>query len=216
MVLTFFYLSGSPFSWKVWLALEHKALAYELKRLSADAGDLKAPQYLAINPHGKAPAIVVDGFVLYESSAIVEFLEDRFPHQGRPLWPQDAEQRAVGRRIAAEVDAYLYPPLRCCVEELLLRREGVPDKGALTRARDAITQTLALFAGAVGGPFLLGSEPCAADFALYPLTAILGRLDLRHPARRFSDLLPRELIQWRARVEALPYFERTLPPHWKS
>lgn len=69
MSIKFHYLSGSPFSWKVWLALEHKALTYDIQVLKVDAGDLKRPEYLAISPHGKAPAIVVDGFALYESSA---------------------------------------------------------------------------------------------------------------------------------------------------
>jgi hypothetical protein len=48
--LTFYYLSGSPFSWRVWLALEHKAAPYELRLLRADTGDLKSETYLRLNP----------------------------------------------------------------------------------------------------------------------------------------------------------------------
>src|SRR5262249_4157483 len=76
MALTFYYGSGSPFAWRVWLALEHKHIPYTFKRMQFDNGDLHTPEYLAINPRHKVPAIVDDGFALYESAAIVEYLED--------------------------------------------------------------------------------------------------------------------------------------------
>ena len=41
MALTFYYGSGSPFAWKVWLTLEHKQIPYEFRLLSFDRGDLK-------------------------------------------------------------------------------------------------------------------------------------------------------------------------------
>jgi len=52
MAIRFYYLSASPFGWKVWLALERKRIDYEMVLLSADAGDLKPPGFLAINPRG--------------------------------------------------------------------------------------------------------------------------------------------------------------------
>jgi len=45
MSLTFYYLSGSPFSWKVWLTLEHMQIPYAQRILSADAGDLKGAEF---------------------------------------------------------------------------------------------------------------------------------------------------------------------------
>lgn len=216
MAIIFHYLSGSPFSWKIWLALEHKRLSYTLHVLKADAGDMKRPEYLAISPHGKAPAIELDGFALYESSAIIEFLEDRFPDQGQPLWPRELKRRAVARRLTAEVDAYLYPPVRRCVEQLLLRREGSPDDAVVAQAREAIISSLALFDGSLIGPFLMGTQATAADFALYPISAMLIRLDLRHPERGFAALVPEHLMQWRSHVETLPFFRQTLPPHWRA
>ncbi len=216
MSLTFHYLSGSPFSWRVWLALEHKAVPYDLRLLRADAGDLKNEAYLRLNPHAKAPAIVDEGFALYESVAILEYLEDRYPTSGRPIWPADVRRRAMARRIVAEADAYLYPPVLRCVEELLLRKDGAPDELVVQKARESAEQALALFAAHTEGPYLLGPEPCGADFAAYPLTAMLARLDIRHAERKFRDLLQPKLRQWQASVEALPYFDKTFPPHWKK
>ena len=98
--LTFYYASGSPFAWKVWLALEHKAIPYVQRRLSFDAGDLETPAYTAINPRRRVPAIVDDGFALYESAAIVEYLEDKYAGSGTPLWPHETQARALARRVA--------------------------------------------------------------------------------------------------------------------
>ena len=61
MAITFYYGSGSPFAWKVWLLLEHKQLSYELKLMSLQNGDLKKPEYLAINPRGKVPTLIATG-----------------------------------------------------------------------------------------------------------------------------------------------------------
>jgi glutathione S-transferase len=216
MSVKFYYLSGSPFGWRVWLALEHKRIDYEMVLLGADAGDLKQPGFLAVNPRGKVPAITDDGYSLYESTAICEYLEERFADSGSRLWPCDLRDRANGRRIVAEVDSYVYPPLRRLVEELLFRREGIPDEAAISTAHEAVAANLNGFARSAVGDFLLGQEPSLADFALYPMTALLGRLDLRHPQRDFSGLMPENLKAWAKRVEALPYFQKTLPPHWRS
>jgi glutathione S-transferase len=216
MNLEFYYLSGSPFAWKVWLALEHKRIGYNLHVLSVDAGELKTPAYLAINPHGKVPAIVHGDFLLYESAAIVEYLEEAFPEAGPPLWPGDPRLRALGRRLAAESESYLYPPIRKMFEQLVLRREAPPDEAVLAKARANMAAKLDLLAGMVRGEFLLGDQPSAADYAVYPLTALLVRLGSRRPDLALAATIPPGLAEWRARVEALPYLDKTWPPHWRG
>ncbi|MGO9173244.1 MAG: glutathione S-transferase family protein [Rhodomicrobium sp.] len=216
MTITFYYLSGSPFSWKVWLALEHKEIAYDLRLLSADAGDLKKPGFLAINPHGKVPAIADGAFTLYESSAIVEYLEDAYPDRGRPLWPRDVQARAAARRIAAEAEAYIYPPVRSLIVELVMRREGEPDQTAVADAKAALTRKLAFVERSFLWPFAAGAAPSAADFALYPLTALLSRISAKYPGFASGPVIPETIGRWKGRVEALPYFAKTIPPHWTN
>ncbi|BBL77114.1 glutathione S-transferase family protein [Methylomagnum ishizawai] len=216
MSLEFYYLSGSPFAWKVWLALEHKRIPYTLRLMSVDAGDLKTPAYRAINPHGKVPAIVHDGFVLYESSAIVEYLEEAFPQSGPPLWPADPQLRAVGRRLAAEAEGFLYPPIRQVFEQLVLRQDGPPDEAVLAKARAIAGKKMALLAESLRGPFFLGDLPTLADYAVYPLTALLVRLGTRRPDLDLAGAIPPGLADWRTRMEALPYLDATWPPHWRG
>ena len=214
MSLTFYCLSGSPFSWKVWLALEHVRASYDLRVLSADAGEHKAAAYLAINPRGKVPAIVHDGFALWESGPIVEYLAERFP-DGR-LWPKDARARATARRLAAEADGYVYPPVRRLVVEVIMRKDGAPGMAAIAESKAALAAELARIESQMSSAFLCGDAVCAADFALYPLTALLLRVAARAPQLGLAELIGPRVRDWRARVEALSYFVTTIPPHWRT
>src|SRR5205823_8420249 len=91
-MIRFYYGSGSPFSWRVQLILEEKGLPYEPVLLSFAKGEHKSPEHLARSPHGKVPALEDDGVRLYESSAIVEYLEERYPTP--PTLPADPAPRA--------------------------------------------------------------------------------------------------------------------------
>ena len=95
MSLVFYYGSGSPFAWRVWLALEHKGIAYEAKRLSFDKGETKTPEFRAINPRGKVPVIVHDGKPVRESLVILDYLEEVWP--ASPLLPATPHGRAQVR-----------------------------------------------------------------------------------------------------------------------
>jgi len=94
MSITFYYGSGSPFAWRVQLALEHKALPYERKVLSFAAGDTRKPEFVALNPRHEVPTIVDGDFVLTESLAITLYLAKKYAHGALyPVRPQD-EARA--------------------------------------------------------------------------------------------------------------------------
>ncbi len=66
MSARFYYGSGSPYAWQVWLALEHRGIPYHRKTLSFDAGDLKAAEFGALNLRRRVPVLVDDDFVLTE------------------------------------------------------------------------------------------------------------------------------------------------------
>ena len=83
MAITFYCGSGSPFSWKVWLALEHKDLPYALQMLSFSGGDMKTPDYLAVNPRGMVPTLVEAGMTLYDPNPIVD--NPQRAHPAQPL-----------------------------------------------------------------------------------------------------------------------------------
>ena len=103
MSVRFYYGSGSPYAWRVWLALEHKGIPYHRKTLSFDAGDLKTAEFGALNPRRRVPVLVDDDFALAESAAIVEYIEERWP-SGPALFAHDPHQRAIQRRMVREAD----------------------------------------------------------------------------------------------------------------
>ncbi|NOX94822.1 MAG: glutathione S-transferase family protein [Alphaproteobacteria bacterium] len=185
-----YYVSGTPFSWKVWLSLEQEEFRYNHKILRVDAGDLQASRLLAVNPRGKSPAIVHDGFKLYESPAIIEYLEDDFPGSGKPLWPRNKHKRAIGRRMANEAENYLYPQVRRMVDELLLRQDGSLDNNVIAEAKETIKLNLDMFSHNLNGNFLLGDQSSVADFTLYPLTVMILRLSARCPDYGLSSIIP--------------------------
>ncbi|MBL4750151.1 MAG: glutathione S-transferase family protein [Amylibacter sp.] len=216
MAIDFYYLSGSPFSWRVWLSLEHKQIPYRLHTLSPDAGDLKDPAFTVINPHQKAPAITDNGLMLYESAVIVDYLEEKFTMHGPSLWPEDVAERAFARRVASEANSHLYPPVRRMVVDILFRREGSPNLKRISKAKHEAGQQLALLQKTFKGDYIAGSTLSSADFALYPFVALLKRIDLKNPAYSAFGLVPDKMQTWAKRIEALPFFQKTYPPHWRK
>ena len=211
--MVFYFGSGSPYAWKVWLALEHKKLAYEARRMSFDNGDLKTPEFRAINPRGKVPAIVDDGFVLYESPAILEYLEQQHAAPGKLLFPGDAREQAIVRRMVCEADSYYAPAMTKLVSGVLFTKPAEWNDERIAAARDQCVAELARFAGDMHGEFLAGTLS-AADFTLYPMLALCLRCEVKKPGLGLRAAMPEKITAWMARIEALPYYEKTRPAHW--
>jgi glutathione S-transferase len=85
MSITFFYSPQSSATRIHW-TLEELGVPYEKVKLDLRAGDQRKPDYLAINPNGKVPAVVLDGTPVFESSAIQIVLGERFGVE-KGLWP---------------------------------------------------------------------------------------------------------------------------------
>jgi len=215
-MIHFYCGSGSPYAWRVWLALEHKALPYELHMLSFSTGEMRTDAYRAINPRGKVPAIVDDGFALAESAAIVEYLDDAYPDAGSLLFPRDVRERAIARRMIRDADEYVAHAMEGLVEQLLFTPEQGPDAAAIERFRGDLVDELDRLERTVDGPFILG-DAGAVDFTLYPIVALALRMqDRRRPELRLRESMGPRLAAWMRNVEALPFFARTVPPHWKA
>ena len=213
MALRFYYGSGSPFAWKVWLILEHKGIPYEFRLLSFDRGDTKSAEFRAVNPRGKVPAILDDGFALWESAVIAEYLEERYPQ--KPLLPGDVKTRATVRRIAAEADGYISPAVTQLFE-LTLYRTDPAEPAKIAAAHREILDELSLLEARFTGPYLAGPLSIA-DFAVFPHMRLLQRVDDRQPGNGIArERMPPKLAAWMERIEALPYYEKTTPPHWKE
>jgi glutathione S-transferase len=215
MSITLYYGSGSPYAWRAQLALEHKALPYELKVISFAAGDTRKPEFLALNPRHRVPVLVEDDFVLYESSAIVEYLDEAYPGRGAPLFPGDAKTRAIIRRMICEVDEDFDAALDPLTTQAFSKKPEERDPKAIADARKALVEEMAMVTRAMRGDYLAGPLS-AADYALYTLLAFVWRSQIKLPDLDADTMLTPPLARWKARIEALPYFDKTIPPHWRN
>lgn len=212
MSLKFYHGHGSPYAWRVWLALEHLGLPYELTVISFGDKDHLKPEFVAINPRHQVPAIVHEGYALWESLPILEYLDEIAP--ARKLYPGTAQERARIRRLIREEESHLDDAgLTPVYEEFYKAQE--PDLERVAKGKERLAEELDYFGRELKGDFLAGDAPTAADFVLYPEIAYVKRIGEKKPASGLAGMLPPPITAWAARIEALPYFEKTFPPHWR-
>jgi glutathione S-transferase len=219
MAITLYWSSGSCPSWRVLLALEHKQLPYESRLLDMSKREHKSAAHLAMNPRGKVPVLSDGDYSLYESIAILSYLESKYPH--RPVLGRSAEETGIVWRWFSEVMAYLEPALdRVCIP---IYRGAAAEQVDVVRAaaREVATELAPFEARLATQSWLVGDSPTAADFALVPQVGHLQRamskpvaLDLDLELAPVPSRFP-AITAWWERIRALPNFERTFPPHWR-
>jgi glutathione S-transferase len=211
-VIRFWYGSGSPFAWRVQLVLEEKGVPYEPILLSFTQGELRTPAHLARHPHGKVPVIADGDLVVYESTAIVEYLEERHPTPA--LLPRDPAARAVVRMEELEAVEYFATNFRDLGRLAFFTPPEKRDQTALATARETVRAELARLdarAGARAGAWIAGADFSRADCTWLPFVEIAGRAGVEIDAARLPWV-----VAWRDRMRARPAYERSYPPHWRQ
>lgn len=160
----------SSAAWRVRIALALKGLTAEAVpvHLTREGGEQKQPDYLARNPQALVPALEVDGQVLTQSLAIVEWLNEVHPEP--PLLPADPFARAQVRAFALAIACEIHPLQNLRVQQYL-RREMGQDQAAidawLTRwIGQGLEACEALLPHT--GAFAFGDTPGLADIVLVP------------------------------------------------
>jgi glutathione S-transferase len=210
-----YYASGSPWAWRVHLALEEKGVPYEATLLSFSAGDLQKPEYLARNPHGKVPVLRDGDLDVYESQAILEYIEEKFPDP--PLLPAGAEARAKVRMEELECTTYMNEAFRGLAQIAFFTPEDKRDPKTMSERRADVRAELARLEarmqarGGDYGNFLMGQQLTRADTTWLPFVEIAGRAGVAIEA---ASML--RLAAWLDRMRARPSYDRTYPPHWRK
>jgi glutathione S-transferase len=220
MALTLYWGSGSPFSWRVLLALEHKRLPYESQLLHFDKQEHQSPQMLKLNPRGRVPVLKDGDYVVFESLAVLYYLDVKYPQA--PIFGTNPEEAGVIMRVICEFQAYAEPALSKIVNAVFTGQVA----GAIDELSDAM-HVAGREARTIEGrlskeDWIVGADYSAADMVIFPWIQLLRRaMDKRAAAELGKRFLPMErnypaLARWVRRIESLPGYERTCPPHWRE
>jgi len=209
MKLYGFFRSGT--SHRLRIALNLKGLSYEQVAVDLRKEEHLAEAYRAINPQQFVPALDVDGDVMVQSPAIIEWLEERHPQP--PLLPERPKERAAVRAMAAIVGCDIHPVNNRRILETLRKRFGADEAAinewcgswigagfdafdALVRAHDHTQER--------PGSFAFGELPTLADVYLVPQI---------ESARRFKVELSRwpRLVAIDEACGRLEAFQRAAP-----
>jgi glutathione S-transferase len=219
MSIDVYWGSGSPYSWRVLLALEHKRLEWRSHLLQFSKQEHKSPQMLALNFRGQLPVMKDGDYVVFESLAMLYYLDMKYPQP--PIFGHTPEEAGVIMRVICEFQAYVEADLMKIVRAFFEREPTRPDELAksmhvVAREARSIEMRLARSEWVVGDVF------SAADIVIFPsIQALLRALRKQEAKDLSSRFLPLEvnypaIARWIERVEALPGYDRTFPPHWRQ
>ena len=201
-------IPGSPFVRAVQIAMQEKGAPWRMAALQP--GETKGEAHLKRHPWGRMPAVEHDGFGLYETQAIVRYIDQVFP--GAPLQPAQAKAAARMNQVIGINDWYLFPKavavigfqrivgpaLMGLTTDEAVVAAAVPEAERCVRALDGIL---------AGNAFLAGDSFSLADVMVGP------QMDFLQATPEGEALLAgTALSAWLERMRARPSFEATLPP----
>jgi glutathione S-transferase len=199
----------SSYVWSARLALAEKGVTHELVEVPFGAG--REELHLSRHPFGRVPAFEHDGFALYETQAIMRYVDERFA--GTPLQPEDVHEWSRMNQIIGIIDAYAWPSIAGTIlfNRVLVRRllNGTPDEiaiaAAIPRARLCLSEIDRLMED---HRFLTGDHVSLADLMAIPLLYYFSNVpDGQAPIAEHP-----KLQNWIRHMETRQSFQVTKPP----
>jgi glutathione S-transferase len=193
------------------LVLTHKNVPFEFHDLEAEMG---GPSHLALHPFNRVPIFEHDGFRVYETSAIVTYIDEVFPDPA--LQPSDVRDRARMNQWISAVNGYFYYWIvfHLSHERLVFPELGIAaNERIVAKALPNIARSLEIMERelAHGRQFLILDQPTLADFFMLP--SITNLTFMAEGRALLED--KRRIAAWRGRMEALPSvikLRASLPP----
>jgi len=181
------------------IALVEKGVSFEHLHHAPNTDEMRA-----VNPTGKVPAFSHGDYTLYETLAIVNYIDEAFG--GPSLQPADAKQRGIMNQWISYINAYVFPTI---VHDIVLFRfEIMPlDQKVLDAAIPVAKEQLALLNSTLASDdYLAGGSASLADYFLYPIIAYLGMV----PEGSLLADYP-GVSAWKARMEEKTSVKESAP-----
>jgi glutathione S-transferase len=200
-MLKLHYHPLSTFSRRVRIALIEKNIPADLIEVDMMARAHRGPDYLALNPYGRVPTLEEDGFVLYESTAILEYLEATHPQP--PLLPADARGRALvsmhmklcDLQLTRQTGAIIFP-------KRFLPKERWDEK-AMAQAKKEIEKHLEILESQLRGKeYLVGDCYTLVEVSYTPFVEFFSLIEVTPPPA---------VAAWTARMLQRPSAQATKP-----
>lgn len=164
-------VAASPNARKAIAVAKELGVTLEVVPLNVLAGDTKTPEYLAINPNGKFPALTDGDFALWESNAIMKYVASKKPND---LWPSDARAQADVDRWLFWESAHFTPACNPLIFENFVKsaifNRGPADPEVLAKAEPVFHQYVQVLEQHFAKhDYLVGNSLTLADLAVFPV-----------------------------------------------
>ncbi|TXH93582.1 MAG: glutathione S-transferase [Pseudomonas sp.] len=203
------YTAATPNGYKVSIALEELGLPYEVHALSFDRQEQKTPEFLRINPNGRIPAIVDDGFAVFESGAILIYLAEK---TGRLLLSNPR-----GRSLAIQWLMFQMGGVGPMQGQANVFYRYFPEKlqGAIDRYQHETRRLYEVLDRRLGEAEYLAGDYGIADIATYPWVRVhdwagVAVDGLDHLQRWMAALAARPAVQRGLQIPARPRDDASL------
>jgi glutathione S-transferase len=196
----------SPNTWKVRAVAAHLGIPLESEPIDLLKGGSHSPNFLAINPTGRTPALVDGDFKLWESTAIMQYIASRKPSS---LWPNDPRSQAdIARWQSWQLAHFSKEACEPLIFQRLVKKLmnlGAPDEAVVAKGLECFDKEAAVLdAHLAKQPYLVGKELTLADFSV--------AAPLFYAEQAGIPLAPYAKIRdWFARVSSLPCWRETAP-----
>ena len=169
--MKFFGYFRSSAAFRLRIAMNLKGLSYDYNLVNLQSGDHLSDGFKRINPQGRVPAIDIEGNILTQSLAIIEYLDEVYP--APPLLPSDPLGKAKVRGIAGLIACDIHPLNNLAVLNYLRDQLTADEEARLAWYSHWVKEgfdglELILNANVETGQFCFGDTPTVADICLVP------------------------------------------------
>jgi glutathione S-transferase len=219
MAYELYWGAGSPNAWRAMLALEFKGLQYDSKLLEFSKQEHESPEMLAMNPRGKVPVLKDGDIAIYESVAILAYLDKQ--HSDKPLFGNTAFETGLIWQRVFEFQNYVCESIAGIVRPVFQNK--VTEK--ITSLNESVieveTEFKVLNAQLETSDYVAGNSMTAADIVLFPFVQALSRAmvlpeadSLNLKFKQLQKFYP-NITKWIKRIESISGYDKTFPPNWK-